>query len=462
MRALLVNLHSSDIMPGDEDEYLGLGYLAAVARQAGHEVNIVDGLALRKAVPALLHHIAQSGLLAGCGLVGVTVPYQQSIPDAASLVRGLRRRGFVGHVVLGGHPPTFLFRELVRDYDGFDSLAVGEGEDTLVELMDALDRGQDWHPIQGLIAAESEQPLLRPHDCQPAELNPVCRPLILDLDALPFPSRDTLPHYLTHQARMGRPRAASVLRSRGCYGNCSFCDIRAFYAMSPGPAWRTRSAGDVAEEMELLVSDYRVEIIRFWDDNFMGPGQRGYEAAEAMAHEIVRRRLPVRLSLQCRVTDVEPELFRLLRDAGLYRVFLGVESMSQRQLDYFEKRSTTEQNRFALKVVEDLGLEVAVGYIMFDPDTTLEEFESNTRALSELLGGWAGIRKKVINPWNRLEVLAGTPAEGSLRAAGRLEGNYLDYTYSFSDSRVALLYKVGLWLQRAGLPVIRAIKRRSR
>ncbi len=461
MKALLVNLHSRDILPGDEDEYLGLGYLASVGRQAGHEVNIADGLALRKPVPALLDHIVDSGLLAGCGLVGVTVPYQQSIPDATSLVRGLRHRGFTGHVALGGHPPTFLFRELARDYEGFDSLAIGEGENTLLELMNALDQNQDWEHVPGLIAAESERQAVRVPTRQDHELDPHCRPLITDLDGLPFPARDTLTYYLGHQARMGRPRAASVLRSRGCYGSCSFCDIRAFYAMSPGPAWRTRSASNVAEEMALLIRDYKVEVIRFWDDNFMGPGQRGYEAAEEMAREIRGRKLPVRLSLQCRVTDVEPALFRLLREAGLYRVFLGVESMSQRQLDYFGKRSTTEQNRSALRVIDDLGLEVAVGYIMFDPDTTLEEFERNTRALSELLGGWAGIRTKVINPWNRLEVLAGTPAEEALRAAGRLKGSYLDYSYTFSDARVALLYKVGLALQKVGLPVIRAFKSRT-
>jgi len=222
----------------------------------------------------------------------------------------------------------------------------------------------------------------------------------------------------------------------------------------------------VADEIESLVRDHGIQAVRFWDDNFMGPGQRGREAAEALAREFNRRRsrgLPeFRFSFECRVTDVDPDLFRLLKEAGLRRVFLGVEAMNQRQLDFFNKKVAVEDNRRALRVLEELGLDAVIGMIMFDPDTTTAELEANLAFLKESFGSWGAVRSKVAKPWNRLEVYAGTPVEANLRAQGRLKGNYLRYDYDFADLTVGRLYASGAALRRVGLPIRDAINRLRR
>jgi radical SAM superfamily enzyme YgiQ (UPF0313 family) len=469
MRIALVNLGNAAIRPADEEEHLGLGYLAAVARRDGHEVRIVDATAERLPAARVAGAVLGAGGPAGQtgatfrpDLVGVSVIFQETIPAAMGLMAGLRQAGFDGHIVIGGHPPTFLYQELARDYAGFDSIALGEAEETFAELLRTLDTGRHWRGLPGLVSAEDA---LRPGETAGGGRlgagNP--RPLVADLDTLPFPARDTLPAFL---ARSPGPRVASVLRSRGCYGNCSFCDTRAFYAASPGAAWRVRSAGIVADEVEMLVRDHRVAAIRFWDDNFMGPGKRGREVAENLARELIRRRrsgLPeVRFSFECRVTDVDPDLFRLLKEAGLHRLFLGVEAMNQRQLDFFNKKVSVEDNRRALAVLDDLGLDVVIGMIMFDPDTTMAELEANLGFLKESFGGWGQVRSKVARPWNRLEVYAGTPIEATLREQGRLKGSYVRYDYDFADPTVGRLYSSGSALRRLGLPIRDALSRLRR
>ncbi|MCL6580380.1 MAG: B12-binding domain-containing radical SAM protein [Firmicutes bacterium] len=437
MRVVLAKPFHPRVRPEDEEESLGVGYLAAVARKAGHDAVVVDATPPRWPPQRLAAEVVRLRP----EVVGISLLFQELIPEAMALVAFLRKAGFTGHVVVGGHPPTFLWRELCRDWAGFDSLVVGEGEATFVELLEALAAGRDWTGLPGVVAAGPTGP---------GPEGPAPRPLVSDLDELPFPARDALPAYLD---RRKGARVAPVLRSRGCYGNCSFCDTRAFYASSPGPAWRVRSAGNVADEIEALVRDHAVEAVRFWDDNFIGPGRRGREAAEELARELLRRRRGVRFSFECRVTDVDPDLFRLLKEAGLHRVFLGVEAMTQRQLDFYGKQVTVEDNRRALRVLESLGVDVTIGMIPFDPDVTVNELETNLAFLRESFGSWGAARNKVAQPWNRLEVYAGTPLEAALRRQGRLKGDYVRYDYDFADPTVARIYAAGSALRRVGLPI---------
>ncbi len=492
MKITLITLAHPGVRPEDEEEHLGLGYLAAVARQEGHEVRILDARAERLS-PARMAAavIARAG---STDLIGVSILFQELIPASLDLVAALRRAGLTQPVVLGGHPPSFLYRELLRDYAGqglsrdlepsptpsglgptpsfrggapsrsFDAIAVGEAEGTFADLLRALEQGRGLAGLPGLVAVEDGGGV-KPAAAQPAGSTGTAhpaftpRPLAANLDDLPFPARDTLPAYL---ARSRGRRVASILRSRGCYGNCSFCDTRAFYSLSPGPAWRVRSAANVADEVESLVRDYGVDHVRFWDDNFMGPGARGRQAAEDLARELLRRRLGIGFSFECRVTDVEPDLFRLLKEAGLTRVFLGVEAMNQRQLDFFNKKVTVEDNRRALTVLESLDLDVTIGIIMFDPDTTVDELNANLSFLRESFGSWGAVKTKVAQPWNRLTVYAGTPLASRLAAEGRLKGTYAGYDYDFSDPTVARIYASGNALRRLGLPLRDAISRLRR
>lgn len=453
MRVLLTNLPTL-IAPEEECEHLGLAYLAAVLRKAGHEVEIIDAtldrLNLKRAIREILKRKFD--------ILGISVIFQERVPDLIYLVKALREAGLKAHITVGGHPPTFLYEEILNasrergkgkgrghgtptfhgtsSLYGADSVALGEGEMTMLELVNKIEGGEEWRGLAGLAFLDGDKVVVGPP-----------RGLICDLDSLPFPERDNLTKAL------GKDRSVCIYRSRGCYGNCSFCTTRAFHDVSIGPLWRSRSAGNVADEIEELIERWGAKDIQIWDDNFMGPGELGRRHAREFADELIKRNFKVHFSMACRVNDVDEGLFALLKEAGLNRVFLGVESGHQRGLDTFNKGATVELNRAAISILQKLQIPVTAGFIMFDPYTSFEEFLANLNFYTTAFGSWRGARQHVPNPLNVLQVFVGSPMERRLREEGRLCGSYGRYDYHVADPRVNRLIKMVNALRGFAIPV---------
>jgi radical SAM superfamily enzyme YgiQ (UPF0313 family) len=416
-------------------ENLGMGYVGAALAQAGIDVELLDaGLEGWNTARSVREIRGRTWKVLGLSVVLPTM-----VPPALSILENL---GSPGLVMMGGHTPSLAAERLLAGSPRDDLVVVvGEGEVTSVELVRAYLSGASLDGIPGIARSG-------PNRSEP-------RPLIQDLDALPFPDR----RYL--RPALARGQDAMVASSRGCYNNCVFCSVGAFYGLSPGPKWRARSPGNIADEVERLVKDHSVRQFRFADDNFMGPGEKGRQRAEAIAGEFLKRRLPVRFEVSVRANDVEEDLFRQLKEAGLYRVFLGVEAGVDACLERLGKNLTVEENRRAVFTLRRLGLEPYIGFILFDPDTTLNELVQNLAFLQEIRGK-DGIVNSRLDLLNRLEVYEGTPVSGLLRSQGRLTGNYLDYRYPFKDRGVALIYSALRLAQRLLIPVRRSLNRARR
>ena len=276
-------------------------------------------------------------------------------------VRRIRSMGLNSHITLGGHHATFNYPEILADNPGIDSIVRGEGEATSLELANRLTSSQDWHNIANLAFRNGNGIV---------SANP-CRPLIQDLDLLPFPWRKPYSQFLHEHG------IASMVSSRGCYANCGFCSIRAFYKLSAGVPWRMRTPENVVAEIKSLVRSYGVKHVIFLDDNFMGPGQLGKRRARAIAAEITSRSLNINFTLACRPNDMEFSTLKALQDAGLIRVDLGIESFVPRQLALYNKGLTVEQNERAIKILKDLGLEYRLYLITADPYVTIDELLQN-------------------------------------------------------------------------------------
>jgi radical SAM superfamily enzyme YgiQ (UPF0313 family) len=127
----------------------------------------------------------------------------------------------------------------------------------------------------------------------------------------------------------------------------------------------------------MLINTYGVHNIIFNDAEFAGGIAINRAQTIEIAQEIIRRNLNIHFSIQCRVNDIDLETFTILKDAGLRRVFLGVESGSQTILDRFKKGVSVQDNINAIETLAKLDMYVSMGFIMFDEETTFDEVSEN-------------------------------------------------------------------------------------
>ena len=402
---LLINAPSAyKLPPSSRKDHVGIGYLASVLRQDGRTVRLLDTPMHDWGIDQTLEHL----LPTSARIVGLSV-LQAQAEGAAGIVKGLRASGFDGLIVLGGQFPTFCYDRLLPDFPDIDAIVRGEGEIPFRRLVTNHLAGNSWHDVPGVCFLRDGEIV-----CNPTP------PLIEDLDGLPFPARDTLPAVREIGAMV------SVSTSRGCPSNCTFCSTPNFYRLSKGKVWRPRSPESVLEEVKLLLTDHDVRQFIFVDDNFIGPGDLGKQRARRIAELMIEADLNVEFFLSCRVTDVEEDLFALLKRAGLTTVGLGVEAGTQRQLDTYNKGATVEDNKRAIATLRKLGLYPGIGFIMADPYLTAEELLENMRFLSDV-----GVKLSELTfPLGELWLFDGTAIIERLRQEGRLRGDYLKgYTF---------------------------------
>jgi anaerobic magnesium-protoporphyrin IX monomethyl ester cyclase len=401
---------ASVILVGFQDQgNLGVGYLASALMANGHHVEVVD---VKEGAP----RVAALASARRPHVVGFSLIFQYYLEEFASLARDLRARGVPGHFTIGGHFPSLCQDDVLDAIPELDSVVRFEGERTLVELAERLVGGRDWQDVHGISYREDGRTITTP-----------LRPLIEDLDSIPHPWRPRPPEEVLGV------KALPMLASRGCARRCSFCSIHVFYRSAPGRLVRTRSAANVVEEMATLYTSRGARIFLFQDDDFPLWGKPGRLWAEDLVREIERRGLVGRViwKISSRVDDVDPDLFATFRDAGLYLVYLGLESGTDRALDALEKGVTVEQNRAAVSTLKRLGLMFEYGFMLFDPSSTFESVRANASFLREVVGdGSAGAT------FCRMLPYGGTPIRDRLMAEGRLRGSITQPDYDFLDRRV--------------------------
>lgn len=438
-------------LPVDDEEerveYLGLGYVGARAQRDGHDVRILDCRFGDLSIPAAISQIGRMDPR----VVGITAPFAIELVGAVRLAARLRQEGFDGLIAIGGHPATFAYGTLLSRFPAIDTIVRGEGEETFAHLLRCVSTESDWRCIPGIACRWDKGVRLTPP-----------RPLTADLDALPFPLRDNtategVPASVAWFRRQGRIPGTVLLSSRGCPFRCSFCSVSAFYRSSPGRIWRPRSAHSVVQEIEHLVRHWGVHSFRFSDDSFFGSCRQGRSRAVQIVDLLIRKDLGISFVIECCAQDVEPELFSHLRRGGLCRVNIGVESGVVRTLRTFNKRASVGDNRRAIAVLRDLGIEFHPNFILIDPDSTLEELQENLVFFRET-GIYRAPSAFRILFTNRLGLFAGTPLldaywEQARTRPWRFSGlSHEDqdlsdqigaiFDYSLTDQRVACFLRI--------------------
>lgn len=404
---------------------LGIGYLASTLIDQGYDARVID---FRNDPEHILEAIKATRPL----LVGFSLIFQYYAPQFASLASYLRSHGVDCHFSTGGHYPSLRHEDVLEMVPELDSVVRFEGEVTLLELVQRLSEGRDWRQTVGIAYRQDGRVIATP-----------LRPLIADLDRLPWPYRPFEPKPV-----LGR-KAIAILASRGCVRGCSFCSIRKFYQIPPGKIRRTRSPENVVREMKALHDERRISIFLFQDDDFSLLGRAGRRWALDFVNELERQGLRGRViwKISCRADEVEPELFARLRDAGLFLVYLGLESGNEVGLQLLNKKLAVTDSHRAVAVLKELGIMFDFGFMLFDPSSTFEAVRANTAFLRHIVGdGSAAVVFGKMMPY------AGTDIEKQLAQAGRLRGNAVEPDYDFLDPRLnayfeALAPMVAGWVQ---------------
>lgn len=393
------------------EENLGLRYMASSLEACGHEVDIVP-FAAENEIPG----VVQKVLAYDPRITGLSMVFTGRGREFCRLAQALRAAGYCGHLIGGGHFASLNCRRLLADYPEFDSIGLGEGEELMCALAANLD---NVSAVSGLCFRNSDGSI----GLNPSKGNPD------DLDALPFPKRISFHTYFDKPI-------ASVLTSRGCWRDCAFCSINAWYKQGGGKKFRIRSVENIVAEMKELYFRHGVSIFNFQDDNFFLP----HPAKAAQRFSQLRGRLSeegigqVAIAVKARPDSINYDSIRALDDLGLFRVFLGVENASENGLRNLNRQCSIASVLNALEILNDFGVHVAYNLLMFEPETTMDDIRVNLKFME----------RHIENPYNfcRAEAYAGTGLEAKLVTEGRLLGDYFGFDYRIRDPRVEALHQV--------------------
>lgn len=399
------------LLGAELEENLGLRYMAAVLERDGHLVELVPFNSAAD-IPSAVQRVVESG----ADLAGLSMVFTGRAREFCRLAAALREGGFSGHLTCGGHFACLNCETLLRDFPAFDSVALGEGEKIICDLARNLD---DVSRVAGICYRGRDGSIA----VNPSSGNPQ------DLDELPFPKRTTFNDYF------GR-RIANILSTRGCYADCAFCSINAWYKHGGGKKFRLRSIENLVAEMSGLYHRHQIRIFNFHDDNFFHPDRqeavRRFEALRAgLRREGVEN---IAFAVKARPDSITNEAIAILDDLGLFRVFLGVENASLRGLRNLNRKCDLESILNALRILNDNDIHVAYNLLMFEPDTELEDILVNLRFME----------RHMDNPFNfcRAEVYSGTGLQAKLTAENRLLGDYFGYDYRLKEPRSEAFHKI--------------------
>ena len=387
-----------------------MAYLGTALRRAGHDVRVhvrEEALVKRdfdwRAAEADLRRLLSEFRPEMVGFSAVT-PLVPETAELAELVKGLLGPGVL--TVAGGPHPSVLPERTLEECPGIDVVAIGEGEQTIVELAERGAR-QD---VRGIAFRGDGGVMQTPP-----------RPRAVDLDSLGPPEWDDLfdmSYYTVANRWMLRWRklpAANVRTSRGCTNRCRFC---AGHVIS-GLGLRYHSVDYVMGQILRAVDGYGVRGIQFEDDTLGGDRDRLLALCEAMC----RRDLPRRVEWDgcLRVDQAEPELLARMKKAGCAQIEYGFESGSDASLRRLGKVADTEMNRRAVRLTRQAGIRVFANIMVGLPGETEEDFRATLKFVR-----WA--RPDILSV-SCLAPVPGTSIYDRLSPEQKASFDWSDFTY---------------------------------
>ena len=348
---------------GSELPPQGLCALAAVLRRGNYQPVIIDGTAEKLNIRQTLYRIKQNlpALFVGFSLYYVA---EQTVSRLAKLLKA-DNSGLP--IVVGGGHASIMKEKILENYPEIDISVIGEGEETVIALASTLEQKQDLDIVKGIIFRKEDKVVVNPP-----------RPPLQNLDKFPFPAWDLLPSLTKYYQPAGdslkRSPSTILISSRGCPGNCFFCNKNMF-----GSKVRQNSPQYVIAEMRYLRKQFGIRDIYFADDTFIA----NHDWVMIFCRLLLKEKIDITWSCHGRTDLVDLPLLQLMKKAGCWQICFGIESGSQKVLDAINKQITVEQNKKALKMCQQAGLAVKGLFMVGSFGENRDTIEETKRFLKE-------------------------------------------------------------------------------
>jgi anaerobic magnesium-protoporphyrin IX monomethyl ester cyclase len=359
----------------DNDSFIhwfpqGLAYVAAVLLKEGYEVEIYN---------QDIHHYPEEHLkkylddnkfdVIGLSFIGGYYQYRKALAISEAINRSKNRPFYI----IGGHGPT-PEPEFFMDKTGADVIVMGEGEETIVELLDAIMNKKPLCNIKGIAHRDGKRCIVNER-----------RPLIVDIDSIPFPAYKMFPMFYYRLYRM--PHCGNgdfvmqMLSGRGCPFTCNFC-----YRMDEG--FRPRSNEAIIEEIKLLKKDYGITYIAFGDELLMSSKRRTIELCE----DFIKHKLGIKWSCNGRLNFATKEVLNEMKKAGCVYINYGIEAFDDQILKNMNKKLTTKQIVDGLKATLEAGITPASNIIFGNIGENRETLQKGVQFLLDFHADSAEMR----------------------------------------------------------------------
>lgn len=346
---------------------LGLGYLASYLKQGGISVSIVDATFIGETKAMQEAERLRPKLI---GIYSMFTMREAAIRFAKALRPGCEL------LIAGGPLPTITPETYLDD---FDIVVLGEGEETLLEIV----KGRDLRTVRGIVFRQRDGEIVKSFEKGGTLLRTAPRNPIPDLDVIPPPARELLANgnYQQYYSRRGKAPTTSLISSRGCPFECDFCSHPIF-----GSTFRERSPSNIVDEVEQIL-DLGYRRVFFQDDCFTLTKDRVMRFCD----EVDRRGLSFEWECLSRVDQLDCATARRMKDAGCVQVFFGLESGSDRVLRLMKKSATAEQGQKAVEAAHSVGLKVGAFFIFGYPGEDDKSMLDTMRYASRLPIDYLGI-----------------------------------------------------------------------
>ena len=338
---------------------LGLAQLAAFVREQGYRVDLLDAVALDLSVEQVVERVATIEPQA-VGFTALTSSFHRAVSVASHI-----RKVLPNILTLVGGPHASAVPQAVMSSNScFDILVVGEGELTLLEIME---RYRDLGYARSKLLGEHDNlgevdGIVFRKNGEISQTAP--RQLITNLDILPLPARDLLPmeRYIPLPNQYRRLPVVHMTTTRGCPHDCSFCSASAVF----GRRVRRLSVGRVMEEIEDAVRNYSAREISFWDDTMT----QNRNWMVTFCDGLQQSGLDLTWTCYARVDTMDPLLLNKMKQAGCFNIFYGFEAGSQTLLDLVDKKIRVEDSIRVCRWTREAGIEVRGSFMLGLPGET--------------------------------------------------------------------------------------------